>query len=262
MGTRGVRWITGTLLVGLAGCGDGGDEKAPTTAGAANPSAAAAPSAAAGTASPVSETAAWIAAGLRPSPSPAHDAGVALLVTGPKDAAEWDEALALLEQAVLDHPDDRRLAVDLADAYAAVGAQETLTLAAEIYDTLLTDDAGDDRLRARLADVTLRLGDFETALAHAIRRTENPVSDAAAAATQTAWIALLGRRPADAVEPLRRLVAAGRGGADARAFLALVLGEAGRKDEARAAAADFLAAVPAGSPDRSVAEALAAKVGR
>lgn len=262
MGTRGMHWIAGTLLIGLAGCGDGGDEEAPSTAGAASPSPAAAPSAAAGAAAPASETAAWIAAGLRPSGSPAHDAGVALLVAGPKDAAGWDEALALLEQAVLDHPADRRLAVDLADGYAAVGAQGTLTLAAEIYETLLADDAADDRLRARLADVTLRLGDVETALAHAIRRTESPASDAAAAATQTAWIALLGRRPADAIEPLRRLVAAGRGGTDAKAFLALVLGEAGRNDEARAAAADLLAAVPTGSPDRSVAEALAAKVAR
>ncbi|MCC7137253.1 MAG: hypothetical protein IT460_02350 [Planctomycetes bacterium] len=184
--------------------------------------------------------------------SEAHELGRTLLALGARTPIEAGATIECLEEAVAGRPDDVTAIVDLADAYLAAGVEETVAAAIALYEAAAARRPDDDRLAARLVEGYARLGNFEEALVQGERRAASPACDAAGTAGQLVWVTLLHGDLARGTAAVRRLVASGRGGGDAQAYLAVLLRAAGRRDEAEAALAAAEAALPPTSPLRAV----------
>lgn len=117
--------------------------------------------------------------------------GRALFPTALGHPERRQEAVSLLEQALLADPNNEQVQLDLADAYVQLSTEETLTLALGIYEKMLSRyPRGNEALLARIADAYGRLGNFDAAIAVAAARLRTEMKSPFPAALQIADFAV------------------------------------------------------------------------
>jgi hypothetical protein len=177
-----------------------------------------------------------------------HELGRALFPAALRHPDRQRQAVELLEQAVLRHPENELYRLDLADAYLELGTDETVTLALGLYETSDALRSEDEAVLSRIAEAYGRLKNFDAAIAVAALRLSGGAKSPFPAALQMAALATESGDMTRGIAELQAAVQSHPEDAGIKLLLAALLFEAGHTQRANAEIDAALALLPPGHP--------------
>ena len=184
-----------------------------------------------------------------------------LALIAARDDQERERAVALLERAVAEAPDDDEFQLDLAEAYGVLGRDLTWAAATDLYEQVLARRPDDQQLLGRLVRAYTELGNAPQAYQYAERRLELvPAAGAYDVALQAVAIVAAGGDPRRGTQLVRGALAKNPDHKGMQLLLASVLAETGGRVEARALVERLLERATPDDPYRTQGQKLLASM--